>query len=161
MTDPTSGQPAASAPQSPPNPYLVERGWASETAVAPAAPVAPPAPGAAAPAPPHYQPYPTVAPAGAVPYTVQGQAYAYAAPRTNTLALVSMILSLASIVFLLPALAGVVCGHIALSQIKRTGEAGRGMALTGIIVGYIITGFVILMIAFPVLMALAFMSVGG
>jgi hypothetical protein len=33
-------------------------------------------------------------------------------------------------------LLGIVCGHIALSQIKRTGEKGRGYALAGLIVGY-------------------------
>ncbi len=160
MTDPASPPPAPPAPQSPPNPYLVERGRAPETAVASAYPAAPPAPSYSSPAPAPYQPHPT-APPGVVPYTIQGQAYAHSAPRTNTLALVSMILSLAAIVFGLTALAGVVCGHIALSQIRRTGEAGRGMALTGVIVGYVVTGLFILAMALPFAMALAFMSLGG
>ncbi len=34
-------------------------------------------------------------------------------------------------------IAGVICGHIALSQIKKTGEQGRGMAIAGLIIGYI------------------------
>jgi uncharacterized protein YacL len=32
---------------------------------------------------------------------------------------------------------GLVFGHIALSQIKKTGERGRGLALTAVIVGWI------------------------
>ncbi len=28
-----------------------------------------------------------------------------------------------------------ICGHIALSQIKRTGEGGRGLTLAGVIIG--------------------------
>lgn len=34
-------------------------------------------------------------------------------------------------------LLGIVFGHIALSQIRRTGEKGRGLALTGLIFGYL------------------------
>ena len=32
---------------------------------------------------------------------------------------------------------GLIFGHIALSQIKRTGERGRGLALTAVIVGWL------------------------
>jgi len=51
--------------------------------------------------------------------------------QTNAFALVSVILA-----FLQP-IAGIVFGHIALSQIKRNGDTGRGLALTGVIVGYV------------------------
>ncbi|KAM9862871.1 hypothetical protein ACI1US_01232 [Leucobacter sp. BZR 635] len=34
-------------------------------------------------------------------------------------------------------LVGVILGHIALSQIKRTGERGRGLALSATIIGYV------------------------
>ncbi|MBO1902203.1 DUF4190 domain-containing protein [Leucobacter weissii] len=50
---------------------------------------------------------------------------------TNAFALVSVILA-----FIQP-IAGIVFGHIGLNQIKRNGDAGRGLALTGVIVGYI------------------------
>lgn len=49
---------------------------------------------------------------------------------TNTYALVSVILT-----FIVP-LAGIIIGHMALAQIKRTGDAGRGLALTAVIYGY-------------------------
>ncbi|WP_228407368.1 DUF4190 domain-containing protein [Leucobacter muris] len=58
------------------------------------------------------------------------QAYA-AAPPTNTLAIIALISS-----FFI-SLAGVICGHIALKQIERTGESGRGLALAGLIIGYV------------------------
>ncbi|QIK64259.1 DUF4190 domain-containing protein [Leucobacter viscericola] len=51
--------------------------------------------------------------------------------KTNTFALVSIILA-----FISP-IAAIVFGHLSLSQIKRTGDAGRGMALTGLIIGYV------------------------
>lgn len=49
---------------------------------------------------------------------------------TNTFALVSIITA-----FLAP-IAAIIFGHMALGQIKRTGDAGRGLALTGLIIGY-------------------------
>ena len=35
---------------------------------------------------------------------------------------------------------GIIFGHIAKSQIAQTGEQGEGMALAGLILGYIVTG---------------------
>ncbi len=53
--------------------------------------------------------------------------------KTNTLAIVSLLAS----IFWFPALIGVITGHIAISQIKRTGERGRGLAIAGLIIGYL------------------------
>lgn len=58
-------------------------------------------------------------------------------PRTNVLAIISLISA-----FMFSA-AAVVTGHIALSEIKRTGETGRGMALAGLIIGYVGVAFMI------------------
>ncbi len=55
-------------------------------------------------------------------------AYARTTPRTNTLAIVSLV---AAFVFW-PA--GIICGFIARQQIRASGEAGDGMALAGIII---------------------------
>ena len=64
-------------------------------------------------------------------------------PRTNSLAIVALILGI-----FIP-LGGIICGHIALGQIKRTGEAGHGLALAGTIIGYALVAFGILsLIAF-------------
>lgn len=54
-----------------------------------------------------------------------------ASNRNNSLAVAAMIASLLTFWIV-----GVVLGHIALRQIRRTGEGGRGMALAGVIVGY-------------------------
>lgn len=71
------------------------------------------------------------------PYTMQ-QPDGSAKPM-NPLAVVSLITSI------LPLhLIGVVTGHIALSQIKRTGARGRGLALAGVILGYL--GMVVFLI---------------
>lgn len=52
-------------------------------------------------------------------------------PMTNTLAILSLIFSF---VF---AIVGVILGHVALNQLARTGQQGRGLAIAGLTVGYI------------------------
>lgn len=36
-----------------------------------------------------------------------------------------------------PCLAAVLCGHLAMSDIRRKGTAGRGMAVAGLVLGYL------------------------
>lgn len=55
-----------------------------------------------------------------------------AVDRTNTLALLSLIFALLS-----GSVVAIVLGHVAHSQIKRTGERGYGMATAGLVLGYI------------------------
>jgi hypothetical protein len=43
--------------------------------------------------------------------------------------------------------AAIVTGHIARGQIRRTGEAGGGLALAGLIIGYVYVGFLVVFIA--------------
>jgi len=83
------------------------------------------------------------------PYQGQNQQYqpyngAPAGPKTNVLAIVSLIASLSGFILLITPIVGIITGHIALNQIKRTGENGRGLALAGTIVGYVLTALVIL-----------------
>lgn len=61
--------------------------------------------------------------------------------KLNTLAVVS----LATAVTGFGAVAGVITGHIALSQIKKSGEAGRPSAIAGVVVGYAFVGLGIAM----------------
>ena len=86
-----------------------------------------------------------------------GQAfYPVAAPQTSGVAVASMVLGLLSLFTgCLTALPAIICGHIALSQIKHSmGRlGGRGMAITGLAVGYVfIVLFAIILaaIALPV-----------
>jgi peptidyl-prolyl cis-trans isomerase B (cyclophilin B) len=79
-------------------------------------------------------------------YTPPPPAPAYApgpvGPRTNTLAIVGFILAF------FVSVGAVICSHIALSQIKRTGEGGRGLAIAGLIIGYVGIGIGILWFLF-------------
>ncbi|RGE24282.1 DUF4190 domain-containing protein [Leucobacter sp. wl10] len=46
------------------------------------------------------------------------------------------------------AIAAVIMGHISLSQIRARGDSGRGMAITGLVLGYIAIGFSLLAVIF-------------
>ena len=83
------------------------------------------------------------------PYT----APAAPAGKTNTLAIIALIGA-----FVFP-LAGIICGHIALGQIKKTGEAGQGLALWGTILGYVFT--IVYILIFVMAIMLPFLILGG
>jgi Domain of unknown function (DUF4190) len=76
-------------------------------------------------------------------------------PRTNTLAIVALILAF------VVAPGGIITGHIALGQIKRTGEAGHGLALAGTVLGYVFTIIWILVVLFSILVPLLFLGTYG
>ena len=85
--------------------------------------------------------YPPYAVPGYPPYglpSYPGQAGHTAAAQTNTLAILSLI---ASLVWLcgVGSLIGVITGHVSRHQIKRSGglQGGAGVALAGLIVGYL------------------------
>lgn len=40
----------------------------------------------------------------------------------------------------------IVCGHLALGQIRRTGEQGHGLALAGTVLGWVFSGLIVLMV---------------
>lgn len=64
--------------------------------------------------------------------------------RTSGLAIVSLVCSLLGPLCWLPA---VVCGHVALHKIHRDPAlTGRGIALAGLIIGYLMLGFSILLL---------------
>lgn len=90
------------------------------------------------------------APAEAVPYS------GALVPPTNTLAIVALILG-----FVLPP-GGIICGHLALSQIKRTGESGHGLAMAGTVMGYVFTGLAVLaVIAYVLFFVVLFSTIWG
>ncbi|MGC0422276.1 DUF4190 domain-containing protein [Embleya sp. AB8] len=57
-------------------------------------------------------------------------------PGTNGLAIASMILGIVWL-YWLGSLLAVIFGHIALAQTARTGQQGRGMAIAGVVLGWI------------------------
>lgn len=82
-------------------------------------------PGSASPA----QPGPPMAPyPGYAPYPYGPHGF-YPSPPTSTLAILAIVFA-----FVVPP-AGLTLGIVALRQIGRTGEGGRGMAVAGIAVG--------------------------
>ena len=95
--------------------------------------------------------------------------------KMNVLALVGMILSLLGLVlslsvgwlpgvygwFGLFALAGVICSHIAMKQIKTSNEGGRPLALTGIITGYVGLLFAVIQIITAIVIVLFFAAAVG
>jgi peptidyl-prolyl cis-trans isomerase B (cyclophilin B) len=93
-----------------------------------------------------YGEYPPPPPAP--PYGYYGEPQ----PRpTNGLAIASLVCA-----FLFAPL-GIVFGHISLSQIKRTGEEGRGMAIAGLVISYLVT--VITVFAVVAVIAVAALAV--
>lgn len=94
-----------------------------------------PPPAYTPPAPPAYNtpaaPAYGAAPAAPQAYSPQGYGQPAGGDKWNVLAIVSLV----SAFFV--SLAAIICGHIALSQIKRTGEKGRGLAIAGLVLGYV------------------------
>ncbi|WP_037160606.1 DUF4190 domain-containing protein [Rhodococcoides fascians] len=58
-------------------------------------------------------------------------------PRTNSTAVAALICGVVGLFTGLVGFVAIVLGHIARSQIKRTGEDGAGIALAGLILGYV------------------------
>lgn len=60
-------------------------------------------------------------------------------PRTNVLSIVTLVTSILGL-----AVVPIIVGHISLSQIRRTGEQGRVMAIIGLVIGYLsVLGYLI------------------
>jgi hypothetical protein len=55
------------------------------------------------------------------------------------MAIASLVCSLAGLVTCISAPVGAILGHVARRQIRERGEGGDGMALAGIVVGWILT----------------------
>jgi peptidyl-prolyl cis-trans isomerase B (cyclophilin B) len=78
-----------------------------------------------------------------------------AGPRpTNGLAIAALVCA-----FLFAPL-GIVFGHLSLSQIRRSGEEGRGIALAGTVLGYVFSAITVLVIAGMVVFATLFSRAG-
>jgi len=82
------------------------------------------------------------------PYSGQG--------ATNGSAIASLVCGLIGMLSFFPAaIMAVVCGHVARRQIARTGERGAGMALAGLILGYLGLAITALVIVFVIVLVSA------
>ncbi len=64
--------------------------------------------------------------------------------RPTTLAHMNAFALIAIVLAFVQPIAGIVFGHMGMSQIKRNGDTGRGVALTALIVGYVMVAGVVL-----------------
>lgn len=82
--------------------------------------------------------------------------------RTNGLAIAALVVSCASLVTC-PLLGGVgaVLGHVARRQVRESGEEGDGLALAGIIIGWILVALSLLMITGYVVFIVWMVNNGG
>lgn len=91
-----------------------------------------------------------VAAAGPVPATFLPRPV----PRTNGKAVASMVCGILSVATGgLTGLPAVILGHMAQSEIRRTGEAGDGFVLTGLVLGWLSVAGWVLFLSFFVLLA--------
>jgi uncharacterized protein YacL len=99
------------------------------------------------PPPPPAPPAPAYGSAPAYDAGTPSYAAAPASQKTNVLAIVSLV----SAFFI--SIVGIITGHIALSQIKKTGEQGRGLAIAGLIIGYIglVVGIILAIVWFAII----------
>jgi competence protein ComGC len=78
-------------------------------------------------------------------------------PKTSALAVWSLVLGILSLLCftIFAAIPGVICGHKALSKIKRSAGAltGQGLAIAGLVTGYLGIAWAVVMI--PLLLAIA------
>lgn len=76
------------------------------------------------------------------PVPASSYSYAQSAPtQTEGLAIASLVVSLATLAFTggVFSFVGAILGHIALSNMKKNGKGGRGMAIAGIAIGWAVT----------------------
>ncbi len=92
-------------------------------------------------------------------YAVGGYPYP-AAPPSNTLAVTSLVLGIVGLVVIpfLGSIAAVVTGHIARRQIRERGEGGDGLAIGGLVTGYLGAAFWLLIGLFFLVIPFAFIA---
>jgi hypothetical protein len=97
-------------------------------------------------------PYPPVSalpgaypPVSAVPYQLVGYPPAVRPPLTSGTATASMVLGILGVLggwclFGLPCILAVVLGHVALRETRDGTRSGHGMAIAGLVLGYVFVG---------------------
>ena len=106
-------------------------------------------PGAAPqqPQPPQYGPL-SGYPAQQNPYGAYGYGYPPPPPSgTNGMAIAAMVCGLCGFLCIIPGVVGIILGFVSLPQIRRTQQGGRGMAITGIVAGFVWIAVFVLLIA--------------
>lgn len=98
-------------------------------------------------------------PAGppAVPAPYGGHSAYSPVRQTNSLAYASVVMGGLGFVTGVSAIGAIITGHLALSRIRQTGEDGHGLAVAGLVMGYIVTiGGGLLLLLGVILLATSF-----
>lgn len=91
-------------------------------------------------------------PGGYPPPPGYGYGYPYGFPGqpqqggTNGMAIAAMVCGICGFLCLVPGLVGIILGIISLPQVKRQQQSGRGMAITGIVMGGVWIALFVLML---------------
>jgi hypothetical protein len=102
-------------------------------------------------------------PAGQGPYQYPPPAQVYPAGyvpvgyvrQTNTMAILSLVFA-----FVFP-IAGIILGHMAKKEIRRTGEEGDGLATAGLVISYVHSGlYAVVLLIFCGIWGFALFAVG-
>ena len=111
------------------------------------------------------QPY-AQQPYGVQPQYSAGYAPQYGAPTApnNSMAVVALVAGICgfTVVPFIGSIVAVITGHMARKQIRQTGEGGDGMAVAGLVMGWIVIALTVLgTIAFFLILALAASTSSG
>ena len=89
------------------------------------------------------------------PYPAYQQPYSPYPPAapTNGLAIAALVCGVGGFVIGLSFIPAIICGHLARKQIRQTGEQGAGLALAGLILGYVAGALFIVLVAVLVIIA--------
>ncbi len=91
--------------------------------------------------------YPPAPPAGYM-YAAN---YNTANTSKNWMGIVALVLSLLTPAFVITFIPGIVFGHLGLSAVKRGEANNRGLALAGVIIGWVFAGLGLLFVVFAVI----------
>jgi hypothetical protein len=106
------------------------------------------------------QPYGQPGPYGQQP--MYGYGYPPPPPKSQTNAILALVLSIVGFATCgVTAIVGVIFGHIAMGRIKRGEEDGHGMALAGIIIGYVVIAGWLLYLAIIIIAVIAAANQGA
>ncbi|MFD1830304.1 MULTISPECIES: DUF1707 and DUF4190 domain-containing protein [Streptomyces] len=82
-------------------------------------------------------------------------------PQTNNSAVGAMICGILTPFYGLTAIPAVILGHKARAEIRRTGEKGDGMAVAGLVLGWMAIGFGALLLVLALVLLVAGNGTGG
>ena len=109
--------------------------------------------------PPQQSTPPASGPWGAAP-PAAGYAQPYGTPTyqtrsTNGMAIAALVCGCLGFLTCISGIVAIILGHIARKQIRESGgtQQGEGMALAGLILGYIVTGLLVAYIVFAIIIA--------